>query len=316
MDAEPEGNSPDHIPVLLDEVLKNLVACDAGTYVDATFGRGGHTHGLLKVLGPEGRVVAIDRDPQAIDVAQALAATEPRLTVCHARFSQLASVLSSEGIARVQGVLLDLGVSSPQLDDAERGFSFRFSAPLDMRMNPQEGQSAAQWLDSADERDIARVLQDYGEERFARRIARAIVAARPLTTTDELAALVAHAVPQRGRQKKHPATKTFQAIRIFINDETRELELGIQAGFDVLALGGRLAIISFHSLEDRAVKHTFRSLTKPPPVPRRVPVRHQDMHIPARHIIGRLRAGARELQRNPRARSATLRVIEKVLERG
>ena len=316
MDAEPQGNPPDHIPVLLDEVLKNLLRSNTGTYVDATFGRGGHTRGLLKVLGPRGRVVAVDRDPAAITEARSLAVADPRLTVCHARFSQLAEVLSGEDVAAVQGVLLDLGVSSPQLDDAERGFSFRFSAPLDMRMNPDEGQTAAQWLDSADETDIARVLKQYGEERFARRIARAIVAARPIATTDELAELVARAVPVRGPKGKHPATKTFQAIRIYINQETQELALGIEAGFDVLAIGGRLAIISFHSLEDRAVKHTFRSLTKPPPIPRRVPVRHQDMPVPARHIIGPVRAGARELQHNPRARSATLRVIEKVLERG
>jgi 16S rRNA (cytosine1402-N4)-methyltransferase len=312
VDVDAIATNPDHIPVLLDEVLKNLVQSTDGTYVDGTFGRGGHARALLGILDPDARVIALDRDPAAIASARALAVTEPRLTICHARFSQLAEVLADQGVAEVQGVLLDLGVSSPQLDDAERGFSFRFSGPLDMRMNPNEGESAAQWLDTAEEADIARVLKDYGEERFARRIARAIVAARPLTTTEALADVVAQVVPVRGRQTKHPATKTFQAIRIYINEETSELALGIRAAFDVLAEGGRLAIISFHSLEDREVKHTFRSMTRPPELPRRIPVRHQELQTPARNIIGPVRAGARELQHNPRARSATLRVIEKV----
>jgi len=315
VDVDAVVTDPDHIPVLLNEALKNLVQSTIGTYVDGTFGRGGHTRGLLDRLDPTARVIAVDRDPAAIASARDLAATEPRLTVCHARFSQLADVLAEQGVSEVQGVLLDLGVSSPQLDDAERGFSFRFSGPLDMRMNPDEGESAAQWLDSAEEADIARVLKDYGEERFARRIARAIVAARPLSTTEQLADLVAKTVPVRGAQTKHPATKTFQAIRIYINEETSELALGIRAAFDVLAVGGRLAIISFHSLEDREVKHTFRSMTRPPELPRRIPVRNQQLQIPARNIVGPVRAGARELKGNPRARSATLRVIEKVRER-
>jgi 16S rRNA (cytosine1402-N4)-methyltransferase len=312
VDIDSISKDPDHIPVLLDEVLKNIVQSTSGTYVDGTFGRGGHARGLLGILDPNARVIALDRDPAAIASARDLAVTESRLTVCHARFSQLADVLADQNVADVQGVLLDLGVSSPQLDDAERGFSFRFSGPLDMRMDPSEGESAAQWLDTAEEADIARVLKDYGEERFARRIARAIVAARPLTTTEELAEVVAQVVPVRGKQAKHPATKTFQAIRIFINEETSELALGIRAAFDVLAKGGRLAIISFHSLEDREVKHTFRSMTRPPELPRRLPVRNQDLATPARNIIGPVRAGARELLHNPRARSATLRVIEKV----
>ena len=245
-----------------------------------------------------------------------MAATEPRLTVCHARFSQLVEVLADADVGEVQGVLMDLGVSSPQLDDAQRGFSFRFSGPLDMRMNPQEGESAAQWLNAADEADISRVLKEYGEERFHRRIARAIIAQRPMATTDELAELIVQAVPVRGQQAKHPATKAFQAIRIFINQEASELELGIKAAFSALAVGGRLAVISFHSGEDREVKHTFRSMTQPPALPRRLPVRNQSLATPARRVVGPVRASARELQNNPRARSATLRVIEKVGKRG
>lgn len=306
------GDRPDHIPVLLDEVLKNLVQFDAGTYVDATFGRGGHSRGLLQALSVQGRVIGLDRDPLAVAQGRRLAEQDARFSIHHQRFSALAEVLRELGIASVHGILLDLGVSSPQLDDPGRGFSFRHAGPLDMRMDPQEGESAATWLNEADETDIARVIREFGEERFARRIARAIVGARPIATTQDLATLVAAAVPQRAQSKKHPATKTFQAIRIYVNQELDELALGLHAAFAALAVGGRLAVISFHSLEDREVKHTFRSLTRSPPVPRRVPIRHADIKVQARDVASRVRPGAREIADNPRARSATLRVIEKV----
>lgn len=308
-------NSTDHIPVLLDEVLQHLVHTDSGTYVDGTFGRGGHTEALLQRLAHDAVVLVLDRDPAAVAAAERLAAQDSRVHVVQARFSQLREVVAAQGLGNVQGVLLDLGVSSPQLDDAQRGFSFRFSGPLDMRMNPAEGESAAEWLNAAEEGEIARVIKSYAEERFARRIARAIVAARPLSTTDELAQVVAAAVPGRFTGK-HPATKTFQAIRIFINEEMQELEAGLQAAFDVLSDGGRLAVISFHSLEDRAVKQKFRTLTRPPALPRRVPVRHAELRTPAKDIVGPLRPGVHEVDRNPRARSATLRVIEKVAPNG
>ena len=206
---------------------------------------------------------------------------------------------------------MDLGVSSPQLDEAGRGFSFRLPGPLDMRMDPSAGESAAQWLNRAEAAEIARVLKDYGEERFARRIAKAIVAARPLYDTIALADVVASAVPARAQPGKHPATRTFQAVRIFVNRELEELEQGLREAFSVLAPGGRLAVISFHSLEDRMVKLYFRTLTRPPAVPRRVPLRHSQLSQPARDVAGPLRPGIKEIDANPRARSATLRVIEK-----
>ncbi len=308
-----EGSS--HIPVLLDEVLENLVGSTTGTYVDATFGRGGHSRALLSRLQPEARLVVIDRDPAAIADANTLAAADMRVTVCQARFSSLAAVLAEHAVQDVQGVLMDLGVSSPQLDAAARGFSFLKDGPLDMRMDPESGESAADWLNTAEPAEIARVLKDYGEERFARRIARAIIAARPLQTTAQLAEVVEQAVPGRVQQK-HPATRTFQAVRMYVNAELDELEQGLQAAFDALAPGGRLAVISFHSLEDREVKHTFRTWTRPPPLPRRVPVRHQDQRTQARDVAGPLRPSAAELARNPRARSATLRVIEKAAQDG
>lgn len=305
------GSTPEHIPVLLDEVLKNLVQAEAGIYVDATFGRGGHSRALLQALDTNARVVAFDRDPAAVDAGKHLAAQDSRLTIRQGKFSQLTELLEAEGVVAVDAVLMDLGVSSPQLDAPERGFSFRALGPLDMRMNPDEGESAAQWLNRADEADIARVLRDYGEERFARRIAKAIVAARPLQDTLALAEVVAAAVPRRGPPAKHPATRTFQAVRIYVNEEMQELEEGLHAAFAALAPGGRLAVISFHSLEDRAVKQYFRSLTRPPAIPRRVPVRDAELRSQAHAVAGPVRAGVSEVAANPRARSATLRVIEK-----
>ncbi len=317
--SEP-NSSADHIPVLLDEVLNNLISRDAdlhgSIFVDATFGRGGHSRALLARLPLDAQLVVIDRDPQAIAAANLLAQSDARVRVSHTRFSELAATLAELGFTSVQGVLLDLGVSSPQLDESERGFSFRHSGPLDMRMDPSSGESAAQWLNRADEQDIVAVLRNYGEERFAGRIAKAIVKARPLETTEALAQTVADVVPVRGAVKKHPATKTFQAVRIQVNQEFAELEAGLAAAFAVLAEGGRLAVISFHSLEDRVVKHTFRSWTRPPEIPRRVPIRHAQQITAAKDVAGPLRASALELKSNPRARSATLRVIEKRLQHG
>ena len=276
MVGEKSGSTPDHIPVLLDEVLKELVQSKEGVYVDATFGRGGHSRALLRVLDTNAQVIGLDQDPQAVAAGDQLAVAESRFTVQQARFSALQEVLAGLGLDSVDGVLMDLGVSSPQLDQGERGFSFRLEGPLDMRMNPGLGESAAEWLNRAEEADIAKVLKEYGEERFARRIARAIVAARPLQTTRELADVVAEAVPVRpgsgrGQTSKHPATRTFQAVRIFINDELAELRAGLDAAFSVLAPHGRLAVISFHSLEDKAVKQYFRKLTRPPPGGRGAP---------------------------------------------
>ena len=299
----------EHIPVLLEEVLKHLVISTSGTYVDATFGRGGHARALLAVLGSDARLIVIDQDPEAIAAAHELAAEDDRVTVCHARFSQLTEVLEGLGVDEVDGVLLDVGVSSPQLDDPQRGFSFRNSGPLDMRMDPTSGISAAQWLNEAEVADIARILREYGEERQAGRIARAIERARPLHTTDALAEVVAAATVQRGAHTKHPATRTFQAIRIFVNDELGELEEALRAAFAALCPGGRLAVISFHSLEDRLVKRWFREQAQPPAVPRRVPIRHAEQHVPGELIGKAIRPGTAELARNPRARSATLRVL-------
>ena len=303
-----------HLPVLLVETMQALSISKDGVYVDATFGRGGHCRAMLEALSDRGRVIALDRDPQAIAAAENLRIAETRLQVFQARFAELDTVIAGLGLnGAIQGVLMDVGVSSPQLDDPERGFSFRHAGPLDMRMDPSQGVDAAQWLNSADEEVIANVIWRYGEERRSRRIAKAIVAARPLHTTEALADVVAACVP-RGNAKsaKHPATKTFQAVRIFINDELQELQRGVQGAFDSLAVGGRLAVISFHSLEDRQVKQAFKTLSQPPLLPRRLPVQDAQTVVRGRLVSGPIRAGQRELDANPRARSATLRVIERV----
>ncbi len=302
----------EHIPVLLEEVLNNLVHATAGTYVDATFGRGGHARALLELLDADARLIALDRDPEALRAAALLASEDKRVTARHSRLGELAETLDALGVTAVDGVLMDLGVSSPQLDDASRGFSFAKEGPLDMRMDPERGMSAAEWLNEAAEADIAQVIKDYGEERFARRIARSIVAARPLSTTSQLAEVVAAAVPTRGPAIKHPATRTFQAVRMQVNDELGEIDNGLAAGFAALAPGGRLAVISFHSLEDRRVKRYFRTLTRPAPLPRRVPVRDAALVTEAVDVAGPVAPTAAEIARNPRARSAKLRVIAKV----
>lgn len=300
-----------HVPVLLDEVLKNLITAEKGTYVDATFGRGGHSYAMLQKLASNGRVIAFDRDDEA--VAEGRKATDPRLSVTHGRFGQLGQLLAARGVEVVDGVLMDIGVSSPQLDSPERGFSFSHDGPLDMRMDRTAGITASAWLAEASTAEIVAVLRQHGEEKFARPIARAIARQLPIKTTSELANIVANAVPAqvRYRKGKHPATQTFQAIRIHINGEDQELASGLQQGFDALKPGARLAVISFHSLEDRVVKHQFRSWSQPPPLPRRIPVRHASQKVAGHLIAGPIKASVAEVAANPRARSAVLRVVEK-----
>lgn len=302
----------EHIPVLLAEALDALAVRPDGVYVDGTFGRGGHSRALLARLGPGGRLIALDRDPSAIAAGQAI--TDPRFTLVHARFAEMGAVLEQLGVHGVDGVLLDIGVSSPQLDEAARGMSFRQDAPLDMRMDTSRGETVAQWLARADEADIREVIRDYGEERFASAIAKAIVAARserPVDTTYQLAQIVAAAVRTR-EAGQHPATRSFQALRIFINQELEELSLVLPQALAALRPGGRLAVISFHSLEDRIVKRYMADQASPPQPPRNLPLRADQLPKPTMKLIGRFRAGNDELARNPRARSATLRVAEKV----
>ena len=318
----PLSTQDEHLPVLLHEVIAALLSTKVSVaspdtastiLVDGTFGRGGHSRQLLQRLSADDRLLALDRDPDAASVANLLADEDPRFSFVQAKFSELGSLLAQRGFDGVDGILLDLGVSSPQLDRAERGFSFSADGPLDMRMNPAEGQSAADWLNSAEENAIATVLWEYGEERQSRRIAREIAAARPLTSTLELADLVERvAVAPKKNQRKHPATRTFQAIRMHVNAEVEELDEGLKAGFNALSIGGRLAVISFHSLEDRKVKRTFRELSQPPRLPRRLPIRHSAEQIPGRLVSGAIKPGLVELNANPRARSAILRVIERV----
>jgi len=297
-----------HIPVLASEAVDALAVDAAGTYVDGTFGRGGHSRAILERLGPRGRLVALDRDPDAERAARGI--SDPRFSFFRTRFSALAEVLKGE---RVNGMLFDLGASSPQLDDPARGFSFRLDAPLDMRMDPSAGPTAAQWLADAEEQQIRQVIRDYGEERFAKQIAAAIVAARarrPLLRTRELADLVAGAVRTR-EPGQDPATRTFQALRIHLNRELEEVSLMLPQATAHLAAGGRLAVIAFHSLEDRIVKRFLQSLARPE-VPRGLPLRASEMPRPALKLVGRaVRASAQETRRNPRARSAILRVAER-----
>jgi 16S rRNA (cytosine1402-N4)-methyltransferase len=304
-----------HTPVLLDEVLAGLAVQAAGRYCDATFGRGGHTAALLERLGPTGRVVAIDRDPEAIAAGRERFADESRLTLVKGSFGRLAGLVRAAGLDDgLQGVLLDLGVSSPQLDEARRGFSFMQDGPLDMRMDYESGPSAAQWLARAGEREIADVLFRLGEERFSRRIARAIVAARavqPIATTRQLAELVAAAVPTR-EPGKHPATRTFQAIRIHVNRELEEVEAALPQAVELLAPGGRLCVISFHSLEDRLVKRYMRREAQGDPVYAGLPDVPPHARPRLRLVGGAVMPGDAEVERNPRARSAVLRVAERI----
>jgi 16S rRNA (cytosine1402-N4)-methyltransferase len=309
------SNVDEHTPVLAAEAIAGLALEAGGFYVDATFGRGGHTALILQALGREGRVLAIDRDPQAIAAGRRRFADEMRLTLLHASFADLGTLVPADAHDRpCRGVLFDLGVSSPQLDDPRRGFSFRSDGPLDMRMDPTRGEPVSAWLTRAGVDEIRQVIATFGEERFARRVAQAIVAARAeraLVSTGELADLVAGAVRTR-EPGKHPATRTFQALRMFINDELGQLERGLSAALSVLAPGGRLAAISFHSLEDRAVKSFMQRESQVDPALKRLPVVPAAAR-PRLKLIGRKsRPAEAELARNPRARSALLRVAEKL----
>ena len=303
-----------HQPVLLAEVLTGLSIKPDGVYVDGTFGRGGHAGAILAVLGPGGRLLAMDRDPEAIRSAEQQFGDDPRFEIEQGAFTMLSNMIARRQLqGRVNGLLLDLGVSSPQLDDASRGFSFSEDGPLDMRMDPASGISASRWLETASESDISRVLKVYGEERFSRRIARAIVETRhetPLQTTRQLAELVAAAVPVRDKNK-HPATRSFQAIRIFINQELEDLEQVLPQVVEALAPGGRMAVISFQSLEDRIVKRFIRDQHRGPQLPPDLPV-VPEAYAPRLKPVGKqVRATQAEIAVNPRARSAVLRVAER-----
>ena len=303
-----------HVTVLLHEAVDALAVKPGGVYVDGTFGRGGHSRLILSNLGANGRLVVFDKDPQAIAVARQLAEADRRVQVVHGGFSGFQVALKGLGIEAVDGALFDLGVSSPQIDDAERGFSFRYDAPLDMRMDTTRGQTAAQWLAEAGEEEIREVIRDYGEERFNSQIARAIVQQRqerPILTTGQLAQLAAQAVRTRERGQD-PATRTFQAIRIFINRELEEISAVLPQAAGYLKTGGRLAVIAFHALEDRIVKQFIRRHSRPAPLPKWVMVRESERPEPPLREIGKAqRASAAETAANPRARSAVLRVAER-----
>ena len=305
-----------HLPVMYAQVLEGLRVVGDGTYLDGTFGRGGHARGVLERLGPGGRLLLMDKDPEAIAVAEREFGGDPRVSIRRGSFAALADwEATRDGL---DGVLFDLGVSSPQLDVAERGFSFGKDGPLDMRMDPEAGESAAEWLARADEREIADVLWTYGEERMSRRIARAIVAGRakePLVRTAQLAELIARVMPRvdagAGGKGRHPATRSFQAVRIHVNRELADLEAGLDGALARLKPGGRLAVISFHSLEDRVVKQFIARHGKAPPANRRMPV--VEAFTPVLRAIGAaIKADAAEVEGNPRARSAVLRVAEKL----
>ncbi len=301
-----------HQTVLLHEAVDALDIKPDGIYVDGTFGRGGHSRKILERLGAGGRLIALDKDPAAVAAAQGI--EDARFAIVHSGFVRLAEVLRERAVDAVDGVLLDLGVSSPQLDDEQRGFSFRFDAPLDMRMDTSSGQTAAQWLATVDEGLLGEVIRDYGEERFAKQIARALVAARqeqPIGTTQQLAQIVAKAVRTR-EPGQNPATRTFQAIRIYLNGELEELGRVLPQCLDSLRPGGRLVVISFHSLEDRMVKQFMRDMAQGDKMPRGLPIRAADVPPAPLRVVGRaVRATPEEVAANPRARSAIMRVAER-----
>jgi 16S rRNA (cytosine1402-N4)-methyltransferase len=306
-----------HHPVLFDEVVDAMQVKPDGVYVDGTFGRGGHAMALLALLGEKGRLIVMDKDPQAIAWAHEQLADDSRVTIIHDDYAHMSTHLRQQGLNElIDGVLLDLGVSSPQLDDASRGFSFQKNGPLDMRMNSEAGESAAQWIMSASEREISEVLWKLGEERFSRRIARKIVEYRqqqPIHDTATLAAIISDCVPS-GKEKKHPATRSFQAIRIKINYELDYLQQVLNDIFEVLKIGGKVLVISFHSLEDRLVKRFFKKHSSPAVLPRGLPLRDVDITSSIRlKLFGKgIKAGAREIAQNPRSRSAVLRIAERV----
>ncbi len=300
-----------HETVLLHEAVEALQVKPEGIYVDGTFGRGGHSKLILEKLGAHGRLIALDKDPAAVAAAQQIA--DPRFQIVHGGFARLTEVLHRLAVKKVDGVLLDLGVSSPQLDDEQRGFSFRFDAPLDMRMDTSSGQTAAQWLAAVEEGLLGEVIRDYGEERFAKQIARALVAARqesPIVTTRQLSEIVAKAVRTR-EPGKNPATRAFQAIRIYLNQELEELAQVLPQCVDCMRPGGRIVVISFHSLEDRMVKHFLHDMAQGDKLPHKLPVRAAEIPRGKLRLIGKaVRATPQELAANPRARSAVMRVAE------
>ncbi len=304
-----------HRPVLLRETVEALAIKPDGFYLDGTFGRGGHASQIMQLLGSGGRLLALDQDPRAIEVAEKKFAGDERFNIVRKNFEHLEDVVTERGMAKkIDGVLLDIGVSSPQLDDAQRGFSFIRSGPLDMRMNPDAGESAAQWLATVTEYDLTTVLMHFGEEKFARRIANAIVKTRKeveINDTVQLASIIEAAIPVKPKNK-HPATKSFQAIRIYINRELDVLESALQASLNVLAVGGRLAVISFHSLEDRMVKRYFKKMSRGPQVPKDIPILAKDLEQPFKLVGKAIKPSKQEVQENPRSRSSVLRVIERV----
>lgn len=310
------GNELQHRTVLLDEAVDALVTRPDGIYVDGTFGRGGHSRAVLARLAPAGLLIAFDKDPRAIETAQRI--EDARFSIVHDSFASMQGALAARGIEKVSGVLLDLGVSSPQVDDPERGFSFRADGPLDMRMDPTRGESAAEWLARASLQELTEVIRDYGEERFAFQIAKALVARRaesdrlgPLDTTGELAQIVGHVVKTR-EKGKDPATRTFQAIRIHVNQELADLQVVLDAALSLLEQGGRLVVISFHSLEDRIVKRFMQAHASAPAVDRRLPIRAVDLPSPPLKVIGRKFPSDAEVVANPRARSAVMRIAERI----
>ncbi len=305
-----------HIPVLLDEVVRYLITDSQGIYIDGTFGRGGHSQAILQRLSSQGRLLAIDKDPEAVRFAQSsdLLSRDPRFRIEQGSFAQIQAFAKHHLMGKVNGILLDLGVSSPQLDEAVRGFSFSREGPLDMRMDTTQGMSAAEWLSHVKEEELTQVLKEYGDEKYAKRIARAIVQHReqePLVTTTQLSQLIQQVCP-RYQSEKHPATRTFQAIRIYINHELDELLDFLNQCIEVLAPKGRLLVISFHSLEDRLVKRFLQREERGGDLPVGVPLRANELKISLRRIEGAIRPSEQERLNNPRARSATLRVMEKI----
>lgn len=306
----------EHISVLMDETIDALAIKPDGIYMDGTFGRGGHSGQILARLGEHGRLQAIDQDPQAIKSAEKFA-DDSRFAIAHTRFSNLYEVAQENDLlGKVDGILLDIGVSSPQLDDAERGFSFMKDGPLDMRMDPTSGRSAAQWLAEAELEDIVHVIKTYGEEKFGRRIAHKVLEVRehtPITTTKQLADLVDEAVPVKDKFK-HPATRTFQAIRIYINSELEEIQTALQAALAVLKPGGRLVVISFHSLEDRIVKQFIKKQSKGAALPRGLPLTDAQINqnLTLKAVGKAIKPSQAEIERNPRSRSSVLRVAQRL----
>jgi len=315
MNPDPSPVGREHRPVMCERAVTLLITDPQATYVDATYGRGGHSRLILERLGPRGRLLGLDRDPQAQQEAARMC--DPRFSFERTRFSRLAEVLEARSIERVGGVLMDLGVSSPQLDDASRGFSLRLDGPLDMRMDPQSGLTAAQWLATVERDELKRVLREYGDERFAASIAKAIVArqssGRPLERTGELAQLVAQAIPVKDRKDphQHPATRTFQALRIFINQELEELALTLRTLVGRMAPGARMVVISFHSLEDRIVKRFIEAQAHPDRALPRLPLRASELPAALLEPVARLRPEPGEIAANPRARSAMMRVAQR-----